>query len=39
LPAVTSLGSATLLIRTGDLIQVDGNHGRVTILERAARGE
>jgi pyruvate,water dikinase len=34
LPAVTNLGSATLLIRTGDLIQVDGNRGWVTILER-----
>jgi rifampicin phosphotransferase len=34
LPAVTSLGSATQLIRTGDLIQVDGDGGRVTILER-----
>ncbi|HEY5910820.1 MAG TPA: PEP/pyruvate-binding domain-containing protein [Verrucomicrobiae bacterium] len=37
LPAVTNLGSATRLIHTGDLIQVDGNHGRVTILQRANR--
>jgi len=35
LPAVTNLVSATFLIHTGDLIQVDGNCGRVTILERA----
>lgn len=35
LPAVTNVGSATRLIRTGDRIQVDGNQGRVIILERA----
>jgi len=34
LPAVTNVGSATRTIRTGDLVQVDGNRGRVTILER-----
>ncbi|HVM49607.1 MAG TPA: PEP-utilizing enzyme [Candidatus Acidoferrum sp.] len=34
LPAVTNLGSATQLIRTGDWIQVDGDGGRVTILQR-----
>jgi len=34
LPAVTNLGSATRIIRTGDQVQVDGNLGRVTILER-----
>lgn len=34
LPAVTNVGSATRVIRTGDLLQVDGNRGRVTILER-----
>jgi pyruvate,water dikinase len=34
LPAVTNVGSATRVIRTGDLIQVDGNRGWVTILDR-----
>lgn len=34
LPTVTSVGSATRLVRTGDLIQVDGTRGRVVILER-----
>ena len=36
LPAVTSVGLATRCIRMGDLIQVDGNSGRVTILECAS---
>ena len=35
LPAVTNVGSATRFIRTGDLVEVDGNRGRVTILARA----
>jgi pyruvate,water dikinase len=35
LPAVTNVGGATKLIRTGDLVQVDGNRGRVTIVKRA----
>jgi pyruvate,water dikinase len=35
LPAVTNVGSATRVIRTGDLVQVDGNRGLVHILERA----
>ena len=39
LPAVTNLGSATQLIRTGDLIQVDGDAGRVTILDRGGKSE
>jgi pyruvate,water dikinase len=34
LPAVTNAASATRVIRTGDLVQVDGNRGRVTILTR-----
>lgn len=38
LPAVTNLGAATRIIRTGDLVQVDGNRGEVTVLERAASG-
>ncbi len=33
LPAVTDVGCATLRIRTGQLVEVDGNRGRVTILE------
>jgi phosphohistidine swiveling domain-containing protein len=32
LPAVTNVGSATRLIKTGDLIQVDGSRGRVVIV-------
>jgi pyruvate,water dikinase len=35
LPAVVNVGPATQIICTGDRIQVDGNVGRVTILERA----
>jgi rifampicin phosphotransferase len=34
LPAVTNTIAATRMIRTGDLVQVDGNCGRVTILNR-----
>jgi len=33
LPAVTNVASATRLIQTGDLLQVDGNSGRVTVLK------
>jgi pyruvate,water dikinase len=36
LPAVTSVGSATRTIRTGDLIEVDGTNGQVTLLRRTA---
>ena len=36
LPAVTNVDSATRAIRTGDLVKVDGNTGRVTILTRNA---
>jgi pyruvate,water dikinase len=32
LPAVVNVGSGTRRIRTGDLVQVDGNRGRVVIL-------
>ncbi|MCL4180740.1 MAG: hypothetical protein KJ072_23705 [Verrucomicrobia bacterium] len=35
LPAVVNVGPATRTIRTGDLLKVDGNRGRVTILARA----
>jgi pyruvate,water dikinase len=35
LPAVVGTGRATKLIKTGDLVRVDGNTGKVTILERA----
>jgi pyruvate,water dikinase len=34
LPAVTNVASATRIIRTGDLVQVDGSRGRVLILKR-----
>ena len=37
LPAVTDTGSATHLIQTGDMVQVDGNCGQVTILAAATR--
>ena len=33
-PAVTGAGVATLVIKTGDRIRVDGDSGTVTILER-----
>jgi len=36
LPAVTNVLSATRIIRTGDLVQVDGNRGRVSVLKRLA---
>jgi pyruvate,water dikinase len=35
IPAVCATGAATQLIRTGDLIEVDGSAGVVSILERA----
>ena len=35
IPCVVGTSVATARIRTGDLIQVDGSEGRVTILERA----
>ncbi len=34
LPAVTNVASATRVIRTGDLVQVDGNRGRVSVLKQ-----
>jgi pyruvate,water dikinase len=36
LPAVTNVASATRAIRTGDLVRVDGNCGRVSVLKRRA---
>jgi rifampicin phosphotransferase len=38
LPAVTNVASATRVIRTGDLVQVDGNRGCVSVLKRLAEG-
>ncbi len=38
LPAVVNVQSATRIIHTGDLIQVDGDRGRVTILARGPAG-
>lgn len=35
LPAVTGTGVATSVIKTGDIIRVDGDRGVVTILQRA----
>ena len=34
LPAVTNVAGATRVIRTGDLVRVDGNRGRVSVLKR-----
>ncbi len=36
LPAVTNVASATRVIRTGDLVQVDGMRGCVSVLRRLA---
>jgi pyruvate,water dikinase len=36
LPAVTNVASATRVIRTGELVQVDGNRGCVSVLQRLA---
>ncbi|MCX8022349.1 MAG: PEP-utilizing enzyme [Syntrophorhabdaceae bacterium] len=36
LPTVVGTGKGTQLIKTGDLIRIDGDTGKVTILERAA---
>jgi len=36
LPAVVATGVGTKVIRTGDLVRVDGDSGTVTILDRAA---
>ncbi len=33
IPAVVNVGPATRIIRTGQLVRVDGNRGEVTILE------
>lgn len=35
LPSVTGTGVATSVIKTGDIIRVDGSTGKVTILKRA----
>ncbi len=35
IPAVLAARDATLLIASGDRIRVDGNAGRVTLIERA----
>lgn len=34
-PTVTACGTATTVIRTGDHVEVDGTHGRVTVVRRA----
>ena len=36
IPGVVNVGPATSLIRTGDIVEVDGSRGVVTIVERAA---
>ncbi|HTQ93496.1 MAG TPA: PEP-utilizing enzyme [Streptosporangiaceae bacterium] len=35
IPAVVGCGNATMLVRSGDLIRVDGSHGTVEVLHRA----
>jgi phosphoenolpyruvate synthase/pyruvate phosphate dikinase len=35
LPAVVGTGTATKVIRTGDLLRVDASTGVVTVLDRA----
>jgi pyruvate,water dikinase len=35
-PSVTGCGIATTVIKTGDIIKVDGDTGVVTIVERAS---
>jgi len=35
LPSVTGTGVATSVIKTGDIIRVDGGTGKVTIIKRA----
>jgi len=35
IPAVVGTGNATLVIKTGDTIRVDGDTGVVTIVKRA----
>jgi pyruvate,water dikinase len=37
IPAVVNVGSATRIIKTGQLIQVDGYQGVVTILAASLR--
>ena len=36
LPTVVGTGKGTKLIKTGDLVRIDGDTGKVTIIERAA---
>jgi phosphohistidine swiveling domain-containing protein len=38
-PTVTATGTATITIGDGDLVEVDGTNGRVTVLKRAAELE
>ena len=37
IPAVTGVADATDLIRTGDIIRIDGTSGKIEILEKAQR--
>jgi phosphohistidine swiveling domain-containing protein len=37
-PTVTACGVATVVIRDGDLVEVDGDRGAVTVLRRAGGG-
>lgn len=38
-PTVTAVGVATVAIQDGDVVEVDGTNGKVTILKRAAEVE
>jgi pyruvate,water dikinase len=37
IPAVVGTGNATLVIKTGDLLRVDGERGMVTIIKRVGK--
>ena len=38
IPAVVGCGNATMRIKTGDRVRVDGEHGTVEVLEAAGAG-
>jgi pyruvate,water dikinase len=39
IPAVVGCGNATMLLKTGDRVQVDGSAGTVTLLLKASKLE
>jgi pyruvate,water dikinase len=38
IPAVVGCGNATMRLRTGDVVRVDGSHGTVELLGSPAQG-